>query len=66
MGTCLPETCREYKYSYKEGIVHQFGFIYKPVWFLVRYSSVQRNDVAVRLLDTYEHVLDEAVTEYML
>jgi hypothetical protein len=38
----------------------------QPVWFLVRYNNVQRNDVTVRLSDTYECVLDEALTEYML
>jgi len=41
------------------------GFI-QPVWFMVRYNNVQRNDVPVRLPDTYECVLDEAVTEFML
>ena len=41
------------------------GFI-QPIWFMVRYNNVQRNDVPVRLPDTCECVLDEAVTEYML
>jgi len=32
----------------------------------VRYNNVQRNDVPVRLPDTYECVLDETVTEYVI
>ena len=62
---CYKLTDRAIYVSLRFCALGSVGFI-QPVWFLVRYNNVQRNDEPVRLPDTKECVLDEAVTEYML
>jgi hypothetical protein len=46
----LPDTCREQKYTHKEGIVQQVGFVYKiiPTFLLIRHNKQQLGKQVVK------------------